>query len=213
MPPTCAPSDAPSEDSDQTAHLRAFWTAKDANFFIWTTETDQTARMCPVIVWSSSLLLSILWNFDNSKSKGPNSFVWIIETMNNWGLKCIHIFRLGLQNDFELSRIFNYWSLNYRSSTVFVFFLGNFIYISIIKLQWNLDNSKSKGQTILFELLRRRISEGENAYIYFSRDFKMILNYWEFWIIGVWIIEVLQYIFYMLQILPQTSVFPPSQLI
>ena len=52
------------------------------------------------------------------QSKGRNSFVWIIETLNNWGLKCIHI----------------------------------------------------------------------------SRDFKMILNYWEFWIIGVWVIEVLLYV-------------------
>ena len=55
----------------------------------------------------------------NSKSKGPNSFVWIIETSNNWGLKCIHIFKLGLQNDFALLRILNYWSLNYRGSSVF----------------------------------------------------------------------------------------------
>ena len=60
----------------------------------------------------------IQWNLDNSKSKGPNSFVWIIETLNNWGLKCIHILQLGLQNDFELLRIFNNWSLNYRGSTV-----------------------------------------------------------------------------------------------
>ena len=27
--------------------------------------------------------------------------------------------QLGLQNDFELLRILNYWSLNYRGSTVF----------------------------------------------------------------------------------------------
>ena len=31
----------------------------------------------------------------------------------------MHIFKSGLQNDFELLRILNYWSLNYRSSTVF----------------------------------------------------------------------------------------------
>ena len=61
--------------------------------------------------------LQIQWNLDNSKSTGPNSFVWLIETLNNWGLKCIHIFQ-----------------------------------------------------------------------------FKMILNYWEFWIIGVWIIEVQLYL-------------------
>ena len=60
----------------------------------------------------------IQWNMDNSKSKRPNSFVWIIETLNNSGLKCIHIFKSGLQNDFELLRILNYWSLNYRGSTV-----------------------------------------------------------------------------------------------
>ena len=28
----------------------------------------------------------------------------------------MHIFQLGLQNDFELLRILNYWSLNYRGS-------------------------------------------------------------------------------------------------
>ena len=37
--------------------------------------------------------LQIQWNLDYSKSKGPNSFVWIIETLNNQGLKCIHIFQ------------------------------------------------------------------------------------------------------------------------
>ena len=63
--------------------------------------------------------IQIQWNLDNSKSKGSNSFLWIIETLNNWGLKCIHIFQLGLQNDFELLRILNYWSLNYRGSTVY----------------------------------------------------------------------------------------------
>ena len=30
----------------------------------------------------------------------------------------IYIFKSGLQNDFELLRILNYWSLNYRGSTV-----------------------------------------------------------------------------------------------
>ena len=30
----------------------------------------------------------------------------------------MHIFKSGLQNDFELLRILNYWSLNYRGSTV-----------------------------------------------------------------------------------------------
>ena len=60
------------------------------------------------------------WNLEISKSKGPNSFVWIIETLNDWGLKCIHIFKSVLQNDFELLRILNYWSLNYRGSTVYV---------------------------------------------------------------------------------------------
>ena len=71
-------------------------------------------------VWSGSTLfvIQLQWNLDNSKSKGPNSFVWIIETLNNWGLKSIHIYKLGLQNDFELLRILNYWSLNYRGSTV-----------------------------------------------------------------------------------------------
>ena len=64
------------------------------------------------------LYLNVQWNLDNSKSKGPNSFLSIIETLNNWGLKCIHIFQLGLQNNFELLRILNYWSLNYRGSTV-----------------------------------------------------------------------------------------------
>ena len=31
----------------------------------------------------------------------------------------MHILQLGLQNDFELLRILNYWSWNYRGSTVF----------------------------------------------------------------------------------------------
>ena len=67
-----------------------------------------------------SVIAKIQWNLDNSKSKGPNIFVWIIETLNNWGLKYIHtcIFKSGLQNDFDLLRILNYWSLNYRGSTV-----------------------------------------------------------------------------------------------
>ena len=30
----------------------------------------------------------------------------------------IYIIYLGLQNDFELLRILNYWSLNYRGSTI-----------------------------------------------------------------------------------------------
>ena len=30
----------------------------------------------------------------------------------------MHILQLGFQNDFELLRILNYWSLNYRGSTV-----------------------------------------------------------------------------------------------
>ena len=47
--------------------------------------------------------------------------VLIFETLNNWGLKCIHIFQLGLQNDFELLRILNFWSLNYRGSIVLVY--------------------------------------------------------------------------------------------
>ena len=72
------------------------------------------------------LLNKLQWNLDNSKSKGPNSFVWIIETLNNWGLKCIHILQLGLQNDFELLRILNYWSLNYRGSTVTCHAASNF---------------------------------------------------------------------------------------
>ena len=67
--------------------------------------------------WFFHEVTQIQWNLDNSKSKGPNSFVWIIETFNNWGLKCKHIFKSGLQNDFELLRILNYWSLNYRGST------------------------------------------------------------------------------------------------
>ena len=33
----------------------------------------------------------------------------------------MHIFRSGLQNDFEFSRILNYWCLNYRGSTVIAF--------------------------------------------------------------------------------------------
>ena len=41
--------------------------------------------------------------------------------MNNRGLKCIHIFKSGLQNDFELLRILNYWCLNNGGSTVFSF--------------------------------------------------------------------------------------------
>ena len=68
--------------------------------------------------WGISFCSIIQWNLDNSKSKGPDSFVWIIETLNNWGLKCIHILKLGLHNDFELLRILNYWNLNYRGSTV-----------------------------------------------------------------------------------------------
>ena len=68
-----------------------------------------------------SAIYNIQWNLDNSKSKGPNSFVWIIETLNNWGLKCIHIIKLGLQNDFELLRILNYWSLNYWGSSVVLY--------------------------------------------------------------------------------------------
>ena len=31
----------------------------------------------------------------------------------------MHIFKSGLQNDFELLRILNYWSLDYRGSTVY----------------------------------------------------------------------------------------------
>ena len=70
--------------------------------------------------WSSTKIVQAIWirqkhgrqgavlifpiylqlNLDNSKSKGPNSFVWIIEALNNWGLKCIHLFKSGLQNDF-----------------------------------------------------------------------------------------------------------------
>ena len=40
-------------------------------------------------------------------------------------------FKLGLQNDFELLRILNYWSLNYRGSTVVVSF-RNCIYFSLL---------------------------------------------------------------------------------
>ena len=68
-----------------------------------------------------SWVYNVQLNLDNSKSKGPNGFVWIIETLNNWGLKWIHILKLGLQNDFELLRILNYWSLNYRGSTVHLY--------------------------------------------------------------------------------------------
>ena len=32
----------------------------------------------------------------------------------------MHIFKSGLQTDFELLRILNYWSLNYRGSTVYI---------------------------------------------------------------------------------------------
>ena len=34
-------------------------------------------------VHSAFYIKSIQWNLDNSKSKGPNSFVYIIETLNN----------------------------------------------------------------------------------------------------------------------------------
>ena len=107
----------------------------------WHTFLNQSLVLCQLtvqMIWimvytgeiKSYMLASVLlnfencseiqWNFDNSKFKGPNNFIWIIETLNNWGLKCIHIFKLGLQNDFELLRILNYWSLNYRGSTVHV---------------------------------------------------------------------------------------------
>ena len=56
-----------------------------------------------------------------------------------------------------------------------------------------IQSPRDQTETVLFELLRFWIIEGWNAYIYSSRDFKMILNYWEVWIIGVWIIEVLLY--------------------
>ena len=87
--------------------------------------------------WISKAWFKLQWNLDNSKSKGPNSFVWITETLNNWGLKCIHISKLGLQNDFELLRILNYWSLNYRGSTVFFLYTstwGYFISFNLIRL-------------------------------------------------------------------------------
>ena len=37
----------------------------------------------------------------------------------------MHIFTLGLQNDFELLRILNYWSLNNRGSAHFESFRGH----------------------------------------------------------------------------------------
>ena len=46
-----------------------------------------------------------------------------------------------------------------------------------------------RDQTVLFELLRL------NNWGLKCRDFKMILNYWEFLIIEVWIIEVLLYLY------------------
>ena len=51
--------------------------------------------------------LKIQWNLDNSKSK-----VWIIETLNNWGLKCIGTSKWFwiIENfellEFELSRFY-----------------------------------------------------------------------------------------------------------
>ena len=46
----------------------------------------------PLAFWKKANTCNdIQWNLDNSKSKGPNSFVWIIETLNNWRLKCIYI--------------------------------------------------------------------------------------------------------------------------
>ena len=103
---------------------------------MWTAKVQ--ISMCVHVIWSGSSLTSyrifgyyrtytifyyentsiqIQWNLDNSKSK-DQTVVWITETLNNWGLKCIHILKSGLQNDFELLRILNYWSLNYRGSTV-----------------------------------------------------------------------------------------------
>ena len=34
---------------------------------------------------------------------------------------------VGLQNDFELLRVLNYWSLNYRGSTVLCYFITTFL--------------------------------------------------------------------------------------
>ena len=64
------------------------------------------------------------WTYNNYsgtliiQSPRDQTVLFELETLNNWELKCIHIFRSGLQNDFELSPILNYWSLNYRGSTV-----------------------------------------------------------------------------------------------
>ena len=76
----------------------------------------------------------------------------------------------------------------------FFFDLGFKTVSRIFHLQWNLDNSKSKGPSNFVWIIETLNIWGLNAYIYLSRDFKMILNYWEFWITGVWIIEVLLYI-------------------
>ena len=46
------------------------------------------------------------------------------------------IFKSGLQNDFELLRILNYWSLNYRGSTVFYFLAATIKYTSITIRPW-----------------------------------------------------------------------------
>ena len=118
------------------------------------------------------IYVSVQWNLDNSKSKGPNSFVWIIETLNNWGLKCIHVFKSGLQNDFESLRILNYWSLNYRGSTVCICTYSG---TSIIQ--------SPRDQTVLFELLRLNNWGLKCIHIFqlgLQNDFELlrILNYW-----------------------------------
>ena len=61
---------------------------RNVNFTPWWWSTVVVKRLYIIIGYSS---FYIQWNLDNSKSKGPNSFVWIIETLNNWGLKYIHI--------------------------------------------------------------------------------------------------------------------------
>ena len=55
-------------------------------------------------MYNSAGRVQIQWNLDNSKSKGPNSFVWIIETLNNWGLNAFIYF------SWDFKMILNYWN-------------------------------------------------------------------------------------------------------
>ena len=67
---------APSEDSDQTAHLRSLiriftvciWIAKDASFFMWTVKTLITLCRCAVIL----IFIWLIWK------KVPFVMLWLI---------------------------------------------------------------------------------------------------------------------------------------